>query len=130
MIIVSAVLTLTRSWHKVTTDRLGLHLIRNVMHFSGQNLWFFAVTMIPLAQVFALEFTQPIWVLLLSPLLLGERLTGARVPSPAAAHDRCMRISTWNRERKPCCRSIRNWKACFTCMPEKHPCFQRQVRSP
>ena len=78
VIIVSAVLTLTRSWHKVTTDRLGLHLIRNVMHFSGQNLWFFAVTMIPLAQVFALEFTQPIWVLLLSPLLLGERLTPVR----------------------------------------------------
>jgi drug/metabolite transporter (DMT)-like permease len=31
--------------------------------------------MIPLAQVFALEFTTPIWVLLLSPLVLGERLT-------------------------------------------------------
>ena len=28
--------------------------------------------MIPLAQVFALEFTSPLWVLLLAPLMLGE----------------------------------------------------------
>ncbi|MDP4033415.1 MAG: DMT family transporter, partial [Pseudorhodobacter sp.] len=34
--------------------------------------------MIPLAQVFALEFTSPIWVILLSPLFLGERITPAR----------------------------------------------------
>jgi len=37
------------------------------------------VTVIPLAQVFALEFTQPLWVILLSPLLLGERMTRVRV---------------------------------------------------
>jgi len=55
------------------------HLIRNVFHFTGQNLWFYAVTVIPLAQVFALEFTSPLWVILLSPLLLGERLTLIRV---------------------------------------------------
>lgn len=78
LVIVSVVLTATRGWHKVTTDRLGLHFVRNAAHFIGQNLWFFAVTLIPLAQVFALEFTQPIWVLLLSPLLLGERLTPVR----------------------------------------------------
>jgi drug/metabolite transporter (DMT)-like permease len=35
--------------------------------------------MIPLAQVFALEFTSPIWVILLSPLVLGERLTGRKL---------------------------------------------------
>ena len=34
--------------------------------------------MIPLAQVFALEFTSPLWVLVLSPLLLGERMTRVR----------------------------------------------------
>ncbi|WP_428925175.1 DMT family transporter [Marinibacterium sp. SX1] len=78
LMIVAAVLTVTGKWASVTTDRLGLHLARNAAHFTGQNLWFFAITMIPLAQVFALEFTQPIWVLLLSPLLLGERLTAVR----------------------------------------------------
>lgn len=79
--IVSLILTSTRTWHQVTTKRLGLHGIRNVMHFTGQNLWFYAVTVIPLAQVFALEFTQPIWVILLSPLLLQERLTALRLTS-------------------------------------------------
>lgn len=62
----------------VRTKRLGLHGARNLVHFIGQNLWFYAVTVIPLAQVFALEFTTPIWVVVLSPLLLGERLTPLR----------------------------------------------------
>ncbi len=79
--IVALVLTLTRKWHQVSTYRLGLHGVRNLVHFIGQNLWFYAVTVIPLAQVFALEFTQPIWVILLSPLLLHERLTTVRVLS-------------------------------------------------
>jgi drug/metabolite transporter (DMT)-like permease len=48
---------------------------RNVIHFAGQNLWFYALTVLPLAQVFALEFTSPLWVILLAPLFLGERLT-------------------------------------------------------
>ena len=56
-----------------------LQLARNVSHFIGQNLWFYALTIIPLAQVFALEFTTPLWVLILSPLLLSERLTPLRV---------------------------------------------------
>ena len=60
---------------RVRTDRLGQHLLRNLLHFTGQNLWFYAITVIPPAQVFALEFTSPIWVILLSPFVLGERLT-------------------------------------------------------
>ncbi len=56
-----------------------LHLLRNCFHFTGQNLWFFALGVIPLAQVFAFEFTSPIWVVLLAPLLLGERLTRLRI---------------------------------------------------
>ena len=77
--IVALVLTATRNWHQVTTNRIGLQGLRNVLHFTGQNLWFYAVGVIPLAQVFALEFTQPIWVILLSPLLLKERLTPVRI---------------------------------------------------
>ncbi len=79
--VVCALLTLTGNWAQVSTRKLWLHGARNTVHFAGQNLWFFAVTVIPLAQVFALEFTQPLWVILLSPLLLGERLTPVRVLS-------------------------------------------------
>ncbi len=68
---------------RVRRQRLGGHLVRNLFHFTGQSLWFWSVTMIPLAQVFALEFTSPIWVILLSPLLLGERLTRAKLLAAA-----------------------------------------------
>ena len=60
---------------QINRQQFSLHFARNIMHFIGQNLWFYAITVIPLAQVFALEFTSPIWVILLSPLLLGERIT-------------------------------------------------------
>ncbi|ANP35024.1 DMT transporter permease [Phaeobacter gallaeciensis] len=78
VIVVVAILTLTGKWHQVSRKRMGLHLVRNLAHFTGQNLWFFAVTVIPLAQVFSLEFTSPIWVIILSPLMLGERMTRVR----------------------------------------------------
>lgn len=81
LIIVALLITFTKHWGQVKTERLGTHLLRNLAHFTGQNLWFFAVTLIPLAQVFALEFTSPIWVVVLSPLLLGERLTLIRALS-------------------------------------------------
>jgi len=63
---------------QISARNLVLHGMRNLAHFAGQNLWFFAITVIPLAQVFALEFTSPIWVVVLSPLILGERLTPMR----------------------------------------------------
>jgi drug/metabolite transporter (DMT)-like permease len=63
---------------QVRSDRLGLHLVRNLFHFSGQNLWFYAITMVPLAQVFALEFSSPLWVALAAPFFLNERLTATR----------------------------------------------------
>ena len=64
---------------EVNTRRFGAHVGRNLFHFAGQNLWFFAITVIPLAQVFALEFTSPLWVLVLSPLFLGEAMTRMRI---------------------------------------------------
>ena len=78
VITIFAILTLTGRWGQVTRRHTGLQIMRNLAHFSGQNLWFYAVTVIPLAQVFALEFTSPLWVLVLSPLVLGERLTPMR----------------------------------------------------
>lgn len=60
---------------QIKTNRLGTHILRNVFHFTGQNLWFYSITLIPVAQLIALEFTYPIWVALAAPLFLGERLT-------------------------------------------------------
>ena len=41
---------------------LKLHTIRNISHFFGQTLWYFALTQVTLAQLFAFEFTTPLWV--------------------------------------------------------------------
>jgi drug/metabolite transporter (DMT)-like permease len=68
---------------QINTRRMGLHVMRNVSHFTGQNLWFYAITVIPLAQVFALEFTSPLWVMALAAIFLGERLTQPRVVAAA-----------------------------------------------
>jgi len=76
IIIVVSVAWYGGTLQQISRNRLRLHATRNICHFAGQNLWFYAITVIPLAQVFALEFTTPIWVILLSPLLLKERLTG------------------------------------------------------
>ncbi len=62
-------------WEWVRPTSPGLHLTRGVVHFTGQNLWFHALMLIPLAQLVALEFTMPVWVALLAPLLLGEAFT-------------------------------------------------------
>ena len=65
----------TGGYATIRTQHPGLHITRNVFHFFGQNMWFFGITVIPLSQLVALEFTMPIWVLLLAPLFLGEALT-------------------------------------------------------
>jgi drug/metabolite transporter (DMT)-like permease len=78
LLIVLCVALVAGTLHQIKRDQLGVHAVRNLAHFTGQNLWFYAVTVIPLAQVFALEFTSPLWVIVLSPLILGERLTAMR----------------------------------------------------
>lgn len=52
-----------------------LHLIRNVFHFIAQYGWFFGIGLLPLAEVFALEFTVPIWTLIIASFFLDEKVT-------------------------------------------------------
>ena len=73
--IVLAVAKSVGTLSEIDLKHFRLHLLRNIFHFTGQNLWFFALPLIPLAQLFALEFTSPIWVLLMAPFFLGEGLT-------------------------------------------------------
>jgi drug/metabolite transporter (DMT)-like permease len=59
--------------------RMGLHLLRNAIHQSSQYAWALSITLLPLAMVFALEFTMPAWTTVLAVALLGERLTPSRL---------------------------------------------------
>jgi drug/metabolite transporter (DMT)-like permease len=78
LLIVLLIIFISGSYRSIGIGAWRGHLMRNIFHFTGQNLWFYALALIPLAQVFALEFTTPLWVILLSPFLLGERLTMIR----------------------------------------------------
>jgi drug/metabolite transporter (DMT)-like permease len=59
----------------VKTQRLPLHIGRNTIHFGAQLGWFYALTLIPIGQVVAIEFTMPIWTAILAATFLGERMT-------------------------------------------------------
>ncbi|MCG8619408.1 MAG: DMT family transporter [Desulfobacterales bacterium] len=61
------------------TRKFGLHAVRNLAHFGGQFGWFYGIAYISLAEVFAIEFTLPVWTAILALVLLGERLTGPRL---------------------------------------------------
>jgi drug/metabolite transporter (DMT)-like permease len=68
-----------QGWHLIKTQHLSLHLLRNISHFGGQFGWFYGIAFIPLAEVFALEFTVPAWTAILAALILQERLTFSRL---------------------------------------------------
>ena len=59
--------------------RMGLNLLRNTIHYASQFSWSVALTILPLATVFALEFTMPAWTALLAVWLLGEKMTPSRL---------------------------------------------------
>jgi len=64
---------------RLRTRRFGLHVLRNLFHLSGQYCWVYSIAMLPLAMVFAIEFTMPVWAAVLAVLLMGERLNHARI---------------------------------------------------
>jgi drug/metabolite transporter (DMT)-like permease len=67
-----------RGLSQFRTPQIGMHGLRSVVHFGAQFSWLYALPLIPLAQLFAIEFTAPLWTALMAPLLLRERLTGWR----------------------------------------------------
>ncbi|MGD9924765.1 MAG: DMT family transporter [Pseudorhodoplanes sp.] len=61
------------------TRRLPMHVFRSSVHLVGQLCWATSLTLLPFATVFALEFTLPVWVLILAIVILGEKLTSGRI---------------------------------------------------
>lgn len=62
----------------VRTQNFRLQVFRNIAHFGATVGWYIAVTLLPLAEVFAIEFTTPVWVALLAVLFLGEKMNRGR----------------------------------------------------
>ena len=72
----SSVVTFKTLFH---TTSMKLHVMRNVSHFSGQWCWFYGLALLPLAHVFAIEFTVPIWTAVFALVFLREKLTGRKL---------------------------------------------------
>lgn len=54
------------------TKRLGLHSVRGLVNGAGMLMFFYAVSITPLADVIALSFTAPIFATVLAIIFLGE----------------------------------------------------------
>jgi drug/metabolite transporter (DMT)-like permease len=80
-VVVMAGLTAARADLRSTifTRQLGLHFFRNIVHLGSQYVWATSLLLLPLATVFALEFTAPAWALLLAVPVLGEHMTASRI---------------------------------------------------
>lgn len=61
------------------TRRPLQHVARNLVHYGAQLGWFLALTLIPLGEVVAIEFTTPIWTAILATAFLGERMNGGKI---------------------------------------------------
>jgi len=57
--------------------------MRSAVHFLAQLAWFYAIARIPIAEVFAIEFTTPIWTAMIGVLFFSERMNATRVAAIA-----------------------------------------------
>ena len=74
-IIIILIIFLSKKNTSITTNQIKNNLIRNFFHFIGQSSWTYGLTVLPLATVFSIEFTMPIWASILSIIIFKDKLT-------------------------------------------------------
>ena len=79
LIIISAIILTTQQRNLFKSQRFNQHILRNTFHFAGQYGWFLGLALLPLAQVFALEFTTPLWTMLIAAWVLKEKITRKKI---------------------------------------------------
>lgn len=79
LVIITCVIIYSNNIKLMKPQRIGLHIIRNTFHFAGQYCWFIGIGLLPLAEVFALEFTVPIWTTIIACFFLNEKITIKKV---------------------------------------------------
>lgn len=57
------------------TANLPLHVLRNVFQMSGQACWIYAISVLTLATVFAIEYSSPLFAALMGSIVLREHPT-------------------------------------------------------
>ncbi|SDZ09772.1 EamA domain-containing membrane protein RarD [Jannaschia faecimaris] len=70
---------------RMTARDAALFVGRGVVHTIAVMLWFFAMTQIPIAEVTAMNYLNPVYVTLGAAVFLGERLALRRILAVLAA---------------------------------------------
>jgi drug/metabolite transporter (DMT)-like permease len=83
-VVAMAPFVLGRGWVRLRTHNTKLHLTRAVVQLGGQFSWIYGIALLPLAEVTALEFTVPLWTLILAVIFLGETASRAKIVATAA----------------------------------------------
>ena len=78
------------AWRQLTDMRLTgrqwtLFSLRGAFHTIGVICWFYAMTRIPIAEVTAMNYLNPVYVSILAVVFLGERMAARRVMAIIAA---------------------------------------------
>lgn len=79
LVIITFVMLYSKNIKLMKPNRIGLHAVRNIFHFAGQYCWFIGIGLLPLAEVFAIEFTVPIWTAVIACFFLNEKITPKKV---------------------------------------------------
>lgn len=78
-LIILAPIVAAKGWSSLRTGQPKLQVFRNLIHFAAQLGWITGVMLLPLSEVFAIEFTTPVWAALIAAVFLGERLNSGRI---------------------------------------------------
>jgi drug/metabolite transporter (DMT)-like permease len=70
---------------RLTRRQKALFGVRGLVHSLGVILWFYAMTRIPLAEVTAMNYLNPVYVTILAVFVLGETLAMRRIMAVVAA---------------------------------------------
>ena len=74
-IFIILIIYVLKSNTQIKTYQIKTNFIRNIFHFIGQSAWTWGLTVLPLAVVFSIEFTMPIWAAILALIIFKEKIT-------------------------------------------------------
>ena len=76
---IMCIVAATVGFHSVKTSRLGTQIARNLFHCVGQWCWVIGIMLLPMAHVTALEYTMPVWTVIIAMIFLKERANSHRL---------------------------------------------------
>ncbi|MDP6389194.1 MAG: DMT family transporter [Alphaproteobacteria bacterium] len=77
-LIITVAIVARVGWSEIRTYQPKMQVGRNIIHYGGQFGWVLGLSLLPLTEVFAIEFTIPLWTAILAITLLGERMNRGR----------------------------------------------------